>query len=82
MFKAFLSFCILFSASFLLAIQPAQATLQDEFNRIAPFVPKDPDKDLAALEDARSKLGKVMDSVGRDGMIVCGGQGNIRRLRG
>jgi len=52
-----------------------------EFNSIAPFVPKDPEKDLAALEDTRSKLGEVMDSVGRDGMIVCGGHGSIRRLR-
>ena len=35
MFKAFLSFCILFSASFLLAVQPGPAALQDEFDRIA-----------------------------------------------
>ena len=35
MLKAFLSFCILFSASFLLAVQPAAPTLQEKFDGIA-----------------------------------------------
>ena len=49
-----------------------------EFNQIAPYVTKD--GDLEALTDTRSKLGKLMDSVGRKGMIVCGGHGNIKEL--
>jgi ACT domain-containing protein len=52
------------------------------FNAIAPFVPDDPQADKAALEDARKKLEAIMDSVGRDGMIVCGGHGAVRILRG
>jgi hypothetical protein len=35
---------------------------------------------MDAIIDARTKLGKLMDSVGRDGMIVCGGHGNIKEL--
>ena len=51
-----------------------------EFNQIAPFIPMDSEVDLKRLTDARSKLGAIMDSIGRDGMIVCGGHGNIKRL--
>ena len=51
-----------------------------EFNQIAPFIPRDSEEDLERLTDARSKLGEIMDSIGRDGMIVCGGHGNIKRL--
>jgi len=51
-----------------------------EFNAIAPFIPMDSEVDLNKLTDARSKLGTIMDSIGRDGMIVCGGHGNIKRL--
>ncbi len=49
-----------------------------EFNQIAPYVTKEGEND--AIIDARTKLGKLMDSVGRDGMIVCGGHGNIKEL--
>jgi glyoxylase-like metal-dependent hydrolase (beta-lactamase superfamily II) len=49
-----------------------------EFNQIAPYVTKEGEMD--AIIDARTKLGKLMDSVGRDGMIVCGGHGNIKEL--
>jgi len=35
MFKAFLSFCILFSAAILLAVQPVPLTLQEKFDKIA-----------------------------------------------
>lgn len=51
-----------------------------EFNEIAPFIQTDSDAELKKLTDARSKLGRIMDEIGRDGMIVCGGYGNIKRL--
>ncbi len=51
-----------------------------EFNAIAPFVQTDSEDELERLTDARSKLGAIMDSIGRSGMIVCGGHGNIKRL--
>ncbi len=51
-----------------------------EYNQIAPYLPKDSEEDLKSL--TRTKLGKIMDSIGRDGMIVCGGHGNIKRLGG
>ena len=51
-----------------------------EYNSIAPYMPKDSEEDLNKL--TRNKLGKIMDSIGRNGMIVCGGHGNIKRLGG
>jgi len=52
-----------------------------EYNRIAPYLPQDSEEDLNRLTDTRSKLGAIMDSIGRSGMIVCGGHGNIKTLR-
>ncbi len=50
-----------------------------EYNKIAPFLSSDSEEDLKRL--TRSKLGAIMDSIGRTGMIVCGGHGNIKTLR-
>ncbi|WII07394.1 MBL fold metallo-hydrolase [Methanomassiliicoccales archaeon LGM-RCC1] len=52
-----------------------------EYNQIAPYLSKDSEEDLARLTDTRSKLGAIMDTIGRSGMIVCGGHGNIKALR-
>jgi len=52
-----------------------------EFNKIAPYMSADSDEDLNRLTDARNKLGEIMDSIGRSGMVVCGGHGNIKVLR-
>jgi glyoxylase-like metal-dependent hydrolase (beta-lactamase superfamily II) len=52
------------------------------YNEIAPFISRDSEENLARITDVRSKLGAIMDEIGRDGMIVCGGHGNIKRLRG
>ena len=46
------------------------------FEEIAPFLPKDDD----VCKDGCSKLRALIDSHGREGMILCGGYGNIRRL--
>ena len=51
-----------------------------EYNQIAPYMPKDSEDDLNRL--TRDKLGRIMDSIGRKGMIVCGGHGNIKTLGG
>jgi glyoxylase-like metal-dependent hydrolase (beta-lactamase superfamily II) len=52
-----------------------------EFNKIAPYLSEDSEEDLGRLTDTRTKLGAIMDSIGRDGMIVCGGHGNVKVLR-
>ena len=46
------------------------------FEEIAPFLPKDDDISSTSC----SKIKSMIDSIGKDGMIVCGGYGNIRRL--
>ncbi|MBQ7979381.1 MAG: MBL fold metallo-hydrolase [Candidatus Methanomethylophilaceae archaeon] len=51
-----------------------------EYNQIAPYMPKDSEDDLNRL--TRDKLGRIMDSIGRKGMIICGGHGNIKTLGG
>jgi len=51
-----------------------------EYNQIAPYIQQDTDETQKAVQDTRSKLGAIMDSIGRDGMVVCGGYGNIKRL--
>ncbi len=53
---------------------------REEFNDIAPFFLTNVDEDPAGLDSTRKQLGKIMDAVGRDGMIVCGGHGNIKKL--
>ena len=53
---------------------------REEFNDIAPFFLTDVDANPDKMKDVRSQIGKIMDSVGRDGMIVCGGHGNIKKL--
>lgn len=52
-----------------------------EYNKIAPFLSENSEEDLDRLTDTRTKLGAIMDSIGRTGMIVCGGHGNIKKLR-
>lgn len=52
-----------------------------EFNKIAPYLSENSEDDLKRLTDTRSKLGAIMDEIGRSGMIVCGGHGNIKTLR-
>ena len=51
-----------------------------EYNQIAPYLPSDSEEYFQKL--ARDKLGKIIDSIGRDGLIICGGQGNIKKLGG
>lgn len=51
-----------------------------EYDRIAPFMPKDSEDDLRRL--TRKRLGSIMDSIGRDGFMVCGDHGSIKRLGG
>jgi len=52
-----------------------------EFNKIAPYLTKDSEEYLERLTDTRTQLGAIMDSIGRSGMIVCGGHGNVKVLR-
>lgn len=53
---------------------------REEFNDIAPFFLTKMDDAFENLKDVRSQIGKVMDSVSRSGMLVCGGHGNVKKL--
>ena len=53
---------------------------REEFNDIAPFFLTNVDANPEKLKDVRSQIGKIMDEIGRNGMIVCGGHGNIKKL--
>ncbi|MBQ7702008.1 MAG: hypothetical protein IJT54_06345, partial [Candidatus Methanomethylophilaceae archaeon] len=53
---------------------------REEFNGIAPFFLTNVNEDPARLDSTRKQLGKIMDAVGRDDMIVCGDHGNIKKL--
>ena len=49
---------------------------REGFEEIAPFLPKDNDINI----DGCSKIKALIESIGKEGTIICGGYGNIRRL--
>ncbi len=51
-----------------------------DLENIAPYLMTNVDVDKKKLDEIREELGKLMDSVGRDDMIVCGGHGAIKKL--
>ena len=52
----------------------------EDFNRIMPFLQTHVDADPEKLAKERTQLGKLMDEVGRKGMIVCAGHGAVQKL--
>ena len=52
----------------------------EDFNRIMPFLQTHVDADPDRLAAERTQIGRLMDEVGRKGMIVCAGHGAIQRL--
>ena len=52
----------------------------EDFNRIMPFLQTHVDADPDKLAKERSQLGRIMDDIGRDGMIVCAGHGAVQKL--
>ena len=52
----------------------------EDFNRIMPFLQTHVDADSERLAKERTQLGRLMDEVGRKGMIVCAGHGAVQKL--
>ncbi len=52
----------------------------EDFNRIMPFLQTHVDADAEKLSHERTQLGRLMDDIGRKGMIVCAGHGAIQKL--
>ena len=52
----------------------------EDFNRIMPFLQTHVDADGQRLSHERAQLGRLMDDIGRKGMIVCAGHGAIQKL--
>jgi len=52
----------------------------EDFNRIMPFLQTHVDADPDKLAEERVELGRMMDEIGRKGMIVCAGHGAVQKL--
>ena len=52
----------------------------EDFNRIMPFLQTHVDADPDKLSEERVELGRMMDEIGRKGMIVCAGHGAVQKL--
>ena len=52
----------------------------EDFNRIMPFLQTHVDADPEKLSKERTQLGRMMDEIGRKGMIVCAGHGAVQKL--
>lgn len=52
----------------------------EDFNRIMPFLQTHVDADPEKLSKERTQLGRMMDEIGRRGMIVCAGHGAVQKL--
>ena len=52
----------------------------EDFNRIMPFLQTHVDADPEKLSKERTQLGRMMDDIGRKGMIVCAGHGAVQKL--
>ena len=52
----------------------------EDFNRIMPFLQTHVDADPDKLAEERTELGRIMDEIGRKGMIVCSGHGAVQKL--
>ena len=52
----------------------------EDFNRIMPFLQTHVDADPDKLAEERVELGRMMDEIGRKGIIVCAGHGAVQKL--
>ena len=52
----------------------------EDFNKILPFLQTHVEADPDILPGIRTRLGMLMDEVGRKGMIVCAGHGAVQKL--
>ena len=52
----------------------------EDFNRIMPFLQTHVDADPDRLSKERTQLGRLMDDIGRKGIIVCAGHGAVQKL--
>lgn len=52
----------------------------EDFNRIMPFLQTHVDADAEKLSVERAQLGRMMDDIGRKGILVCAGHGAVQKL--
>jgi glyoxylase-like metal-dependent hydrolase (beta-lactamase superfamily II)/ACT domain-containing protein len=51
-----------------------------DFNDVAPFLLTNVDAEPDNMKADRANIGKLMDSIGRKGMLVCAGHGAVKKL--